>query len=88
MGSKKVTIGYKYYMGIHMGVCRGPVNGISKITVGGKTAWQGNWTASGAFSIHQSGLFGGEKKRAASTVRCTACSARAPSSHRRRWSRR
>ena len=62
MGSKKVTIGYWYGLGIHMGLCRGPVNGITKIMAGGKTAWTGNQTASGSFAINQSSLFGGEKK--------------------------
>lgn len=32
-------VGYKYYMGIHMGVCRGPVDEIPEIKVGDRTAW-------------------------------------------------
>ncbi len=34
--SKKVTIGYKYYMGIHAGLARGPVDEIVEIRVGDK----------------------------------------------------
>ena len=63
MGSKKsVTIGYRYYMGIHMGICRGPVNALVAVDVGGKTAWSGSVTASGRISINKHGLFGGDKK--------------------------
>ena len=35
-GKKKQTIGYKYYMGIHMVLCQAPVNYISKIYVDDK----------------------------------------------------
>jgi hypothetical protein len=62
MGSKKVTIGYKYYMGIHMGLARGPIDALVEISAGGKTAWKGNQTTSGVIQINQPNLFGGEKK--------------------------
>lgn len=63
MGSKKsVTIGYKYYIGLHMGLGRGPVNQLVEIQVGSKRAWSGSVTASGRINIEQPGLFGGEKK--------------------------
>ena len=39
MGSSKVTIGYWYSMGIHMGLCRGPVNAVTKIMAAGKLVW-------------------------------------------------
>ena len=32
--SKRVTVGYRYYMSLHMGVCRGPVDEIVQINVG------------------------------------------------------
>lgn len=38
-GAKKQTIGYRYYMSIHMGLCRGPVDEIVQIKVGDLTAW-------------------------------------------------
>ena len=28
-GSKEVTVGYKYYVGMHMILCHGPVDNIS-----------------------------------------------------------
>jgi hypothetical protein len=37
--SKSVTIGYWYSLGIHMGLCRGPVNAVTKIMAAGKTVW-------------------------------------------------
>lgn len=33
-GSKSQTIGYRYYMAIHMGLCRGPIDEIVQIDVG------------------------------------------------------
>jgi hypothetical protein len=63
MGSgKKVTIGYKYYMGLHMGLCRGPINELVRIDVGDKTAWEGSATGNTEFKIDKGGLFGGDKK--------------------------
>ncbi len=63
MGSgKRVTIGYRYYMGIHCGLARGPINQLVSITAGGKTAWSGSVTTSGAIEINNPYLFGGDKK--------------------------
>ncbi len=38
--NKRIKIGYSYYFGIHMGLGRGPVDEITHIKVGDKTAWQ------------------------------------------------
>lgn len=38
-GGGGTVIGYKYYMGMHMGICRGPVDALVKIKVGDKVAW-------------------------------------------------
>lgn len=61
-GKKKTTIGYKYYMGIHSGICRGPVNALVEWKAGDKTAWRGNATANQSIRVSQPGLFGGDKK--------------------------
>lgn len=61
MGSKKVTIGYKYFMGMHMVLCRGPINKISRIDVGKRTASSTNITSSQTIFIDQPDLFGGEE---------------------------
>lgn len=38
-GGGSQVIGYRYYFDIHMGVCRGPIDQILEIKVGGRTAW-------------------------------------------------
>lgn len=59
--SKKVTVGYKYYLGIHMVLCHGPVDAITRIEVDNKTAWSGSNTG-GQISINAPNLFGGEER--------------------------
>ena len=59
--SKKVTVGYKYYVGMHMALCHGPVDKLVRIRVGGKKAWVGNNTG-GPLTINKPDLFGGEKR--------------------------
>ena len=60
--SSKPIIGYWYSLGVHMGLCLGPIDALRRITAGGKVAWTGNLTASGDFDIRKPELFGGEKK--------------------------
>lgn len=63
MGKRsKQTIGYKYFMGLHMVICHGPVDNISRIDVGEKPAYYGNITGNTQIYIDQPGLFGGEDK--------------------------
>jgi len=57
----KQTIGYKYFMGIHMGLGRGPVDEIVEIRVGDRTAWTGAVIENTSFQINVPELFGGEK---------------------------
>lgn len=38
-GGGSQTIGYKYYMTIHFGLCRGPIDEVVEIRVGDKEAW-------------------------------------------------
>lgn len=59
---KKVTIGYRYFMGIHAGLSRGPLDEIVEIRVGDKTAWQGSITSNAEININQPDMFGGEEK--------------------------
>lgn len=60
-GSKEVTVGYKYYVGMHMILCHGPIDNISRIMVDGKTAWSGTNTG-GSITIAVPELFGGESR--------------------------
>lgn len=60
-GSKKVTVGYKYYFGCHMILCIGPVDTLTHIFVDNKTAWTGS-SAGGSVTINAPNLFGGEAR--------------------------
>lgn len=59
--AKKQTVGYKYYMGIHMGIGRGPIDEIMEIRVGDRTAWTGSITGNTSVKIDAPELFGGSK---------------------------
>lgn len=61
-GSSSVVIGYKYYLGMHMVICHGPVDSFQKIIVGEREAWSGNVTSSQQITVSASSLFGGDKK--------------------------
>lgn len=49
-------------MGLHFGLCHGPVDAVQEIRVGDRTAWSGAQTASGSLSIAAGELFGGDKR--------------------------
>ena len=59
--SKKATVGYKYYLGMQMVVCHGPIDSITRISVDKRVAWVGN-SSGGNLTINKPGLFGGESK--------------------------
>lgn len=65
-GSRRQPTGWKYSMGIHMGVARGPLDELVEIRAGGRTAWSrdadGPVTASGRTTIYCPDLFGGDEK--------------------------
>lgn len=70
-GSGKATIGYRYYMSLFMGLCRGPIDSIEEIKIGDRTAWpkaKGQSVASdpindtGVSMIKAGDLFGGDKR--------------------------
>lgn len=56
------TVGYKYYMGFHLGLCHGEADAVTNVTWGEKQAWAGNITANGSSTINLPDLFGGEKR--------------------------
>lgn len=60
--SSKQKVGYKYYMDLHFGICHGPVDYLSEIRVGGRTAYNVTVTDSGEIYINEPSLFGGEKR--------------------------
>lgn len=61
-GSKKVTIGFKYYMGLHMILCHGPVDAILAINAGKRNMYTGTISSNSTIQINKPDLFGGEKK--------------------------
>lgn len=60
-GSKKTTVGYKYYLGLHMIAVHGTVDAMLRIKVDEKVAWVGN-SASGSIYVNNPNLFGGESR--------------------------
>lgn len=59
---KAVTVGYRYYLGLHFGFCHGPIDALERIEVGDRAAWSGSQTVSGQIYVNSPGLFGGEEK--------------------------
>ena len=59
---KKITVGYRYYVGLHMGVCAGPIDALTEIRVGDRQVWTGTQTTSGTLAINKPDLFGGEER--------------------------
>ena len=59
--SKKVTVGYKYYVGMHMVLCHGPIDRVLRIQVDERDAWVGT-RGEGQITINQPDLFGGESR--------------------------
>lgn len=60
--SKKVTVGYKYYLGLHMILSHGPVDRLLRIRVDEKNAWLGEQEGDGQVYIDKLSLFGGESR--------------------------
>lgn len=61
-GGGKVTVGYKYYIGMHLVTCYGPVDEVQEIRFGDRVAWSGSVTSSQTVNVSAEGLFGGEKR--------------------------
>jgi Putative phage tail protein len=59
--SKKQTVGYKYYLGMHMVLSHGPADALYQIKVDDREAWKGNEDG-GQITIDAPGLFGGESR--------------------------
>lgn len=61
-GSTSQISGYRYFMAVHQGVGRGPVDELTDIQVGDLVAWTGSATFSQFIEIDQPNLFGGDEK--------------------------
>lgn len=56
------TIGFRYDLGMHLGLCHGPVDAFLRFRAGEKTAWSGNVTANGQITVDDETLFGGRDR--------------------------
>lgn len=61
-GSSKQVIGYRYYLGLHMAICHGPIKQLNRILVGKRNAFVGTVSSSSTIEIFKPDLFGGDKK--------------------------
>lgn len=57
--SKKTVTGYRYYMGVQLGICHGPDVQLREIKFGDDVAWSGLSTG-GPIQIDKPALFGGD----------------------------
>jgi len=60
-GSKEITVGHRYYLGMHMVLCHGPVDSINTIYVDKRIAWLGTGLDE-TIIINKPGLFGGDDR--------------------------
>lgn len=58
---EKITVGYKYYLGMHLGLCLGPVRTILGIDADEREAWRGYAGQGDTIEIDAEDLFGGDK---------------------------
>lgn len=61
-GSKTVTVGYKYRLGLHLIFSAGPVDALLEIRGGDRVAWSGTVTSSQRISINAPDLYGGDER--------------------------
>ncbi len=59
---KKVTVGYRYFMGLHFALCHGPIDKFRKITAGERDAWAGSETDNTTITVSAPSLFGGDER--------------------------
>lgn len=60
-GSSSVTVGYKYFLGVHMALAHGPLDKITRVEVDRRIAWEGEATG-GPIEIDAPELFGGDER--------------------------
>ncbi|MBL4904270.1 MAG: phage tail protein [Desulfocapsa sp.] len=64
MGGKSggSTVGYRYFMGLHMAICQGPVTSLNQIYVGERSLGISQQSSNTTIVINKTELFGGDKK--------------------------
>lgn len=61
-GSSTYVVGHRYYAGLHLAVCHGPVDAVTRLIVGERTAWSGSITSSQTIYVNAPELFGGDSR--------------------------
>lgn len=61
-GGGEVTVGYRYFMGVQLAVCHGPVDNVRRIIIGEREAWSGTVGGNTTISINKPDLFGGDDR--------------------------
>jgi len=61
-GSSTYVVGHRYYAGLHLALCHGPVDAVTRIIVGERTAWSGSITSSQTIYVNAPDLFGGDSR--------------------------
>jgi hypothetical protein len=56
------VVGHRYYAGLHLAICHGPVDAVTRIIVGERTAWSGSITSSQTIYVNAPELFGGDSR--------------------------
>ena len=59
---KKIVTGYRYHLGMHLVLCAGTADAITRIDCGERTAWTGSVTSNSTITIDAEELWGGEKR--------------------------
>lgn len=59
---KEVTVSYWYGASLHMALCHGPVDGVTELIIGDKSAWTGNVTGNLTVTVARPDLFGDEER--------------------------
>lgn len=59
---KAQIAGWRYFLGMHMVMCNGPVDEIQAISFGDREAWSGSKVDSGDIYIDKPNLFGGKQR--------------------------
>ena len=67
-GSSSYVVGHRYYAGLHLAICHGPVDAVTRIIVGERTAWSGSVTSSQTLYVNARNCSAGIRARAAFRV--------------------
>lgn len=59
---KEQVIAWRYYVGMHLGICEGPVDALLQLRSADRVAWSGNVTESGQITVDAPNLFGGDER--------------------------